>query len=141
MLWDSNIIKLIAAIGILMVAALIWTTVLYIKREKEFFIGLTLLLCLGVVPPILVRGHTAKPVISTCLTLADGRLQVKDSTRHCYEVEDSSQVFIAILEPGSQLALFETCTICHKTLFDHQTKQYTDAQMHANSILASAPWE
>lgn len=141
MWWDSNILKIIAAIGILMVAALIWTIVLFLKREEESVVGLTLVILLGIVPLLIVRGHTAKPVISACQSLPDGWLQVKDSTRYCYEIKDSTQIFTATIEQGAQLTLFDTCTICRKTLFDHETKQYTDAQIQANSVLASAPWE
>lgn len=141
MWWDSNTLKLVAFIGALMIAILIWTIVMFVKKEGEAFVGLITVVCLGFCPFVILRGHMADPVISACRELPDGRFEVQDSTRYCYEIVDSTQVFTAVIESGTQLSIFETCTICNKTLFDHETEQHTDAQIYANSILPSAPWE
>ena len=139
---DSIILKITAIAIIIAIAILIWSIVRFVKREYgEAIVGLIVVICLGLCPIPFIRGHVAAPVISKCEKLPDGRFVVQDSTRHCYECADSTQVFTAIIGQEVQLFLFDTCISCHKTLFDHETKQHTEQELYAQGILPSAPWE
>lgn len=148
MWWNSNIIKFIVIpFAGLVIIPLIWAIVRKIvKWKEESFANVIFMLIIYVVPVSLfpitfIIEHKASPVTSACRELPDGRFEVQDSTRYCYEVVDSTQIFTAIIEQKARLSLFDTCTICRKTLFDHETEQHTDAQIYANRILPSAPWE
>lgn len=141
MWWYSSNMKIVVFSGVILIALLIWTVVMQFKRDKRTFVGLALLICFGFIPFVIIRSHTAKPVVSAYQVLSDGQIQVQDSTRHCHENIDSTQVFTAIIKQKLQLSLFDVCTICNKTLFDHYCEQLSDAQVYANSVLPLTPGE
>ena len=148
MWWDSSTLRVIVILYLgLVIVPLIWAIVRKIvKWKEESFANIIIMLIIYVVPASLVPltyilKHNDAPVISACRELPVGRFEVQDSTRHCYERIDSTQVFTAIIEQESPLTLFDFCTVCNKTLSDHYDEQLTDAQIYANSILPSAPWE
>ena len=141
MWWDSNILKVVAIWGVFIIASLIWTVVMLFKRDGHAIAGLLLLICFGMVPFVMIRDHIAEPVVSDRQVMPDGRLRVKDYTRHCYENIVKTEVFTTIIDPKAQLSVFDTCIICGNTLFDHYRKQLSDAQIYARSILPSTPGE
>lgn len=139
---DSNILKITAIIEIIAIAILVWSIVRLFKRDYgRAIVGLIIVICLGLCPIPFIHGHVAAPVIFKCEKLPDGRFVVQDSTRHCHECADSTQVFTAIVWQEVQLNLFDKCISCHKTLFDHETIQLTEQELYAQGILPAAPWE
>lgn len=142
---SSTIWFIIGFYGGFCVLPFLWSIVELLRKKEDaggfVFIMLIVVICMGFMARSLYREHSVPPVITSCTELPNGMLEVQDSTRFCSWNKEETQVFTTILKPGTQLSLFDTCTICHKTLFDHEVKQKTVQNLMVDGMLPGAPWE